>query len=302
MLFRKYGDDLSIADRWSVQEIVFLAECEEFLDNELGIKKPKLFSYKPTGTYYIGHGKDAAKKLRLYLNERANIVNLNIYEDFRRIGMSIYRRSIESSKISGICINHPSLGILLLVNYDDDTYRQRFTIAHEVGHAIFDSSNGEPIISFSTKWSKDKLKERRANAFASEFLIPEEVINVIPDNRNWESEKLLLWANKLRVNTEPLLLSLLEHGLIDNLTKDTLSGYKIARSDKIDSEFVGQSPLSAQRMEFLFQKGLSLEYIKKCRNAYHSGLISLKRMTEMLLLTIEELYEVDSFLSLGIDK
>ena len=38
-LFRKYGDELTKEDRWSIQEFLFLSECEHFLFEAL--KKPK---------------------------------------------------------------------------------------------------------------------------------------------------------------------------------------------------------------------------------------------------------------------
>src|SRR5580658_922408 len=41
-LFRKHGADLTLGDRWAIQEFLYLCECQEFLLNELfaGTRRP----------------------------------------------------------------------------------------------------------------------------------------------------------------------------------------------------------------------------------------------------------------------
>ena len=45
-LFRKHGDHLSKADRWAIQEFLFLCECEQFLHEQLFIT-PRTFVKPP---------------------------------------------------------------------------------------------------------------------------------------------------------------------------------------------------------------------------------------------------------------
>ena len=68
-------------------------------------------------------------------------VAMDIYRDFRSIGAHIFRRHLLNSNISGLFVAHPTAGACLLVNYDEDVYRQRFSVAHEMAHAIFDQSD-----------------------------------------------------------------------------------------------------------------------------------------------------------------
>lgn len=65
-------------------------------------------------------------------------------------------------------IRHPEVGRCILVNYDEDVYRQRFTAAHELAHALMEDSE------FNVSLSRDgsNLVEVRANAFASHYLVP----------------------------------------------------------------------------------------------------------------------------------
>ena len=118
-LFRRFGNEFSKADRWAVQDVLFLAECEAFLDNALGSYRKQEVSFIKTGNYFKKHGIEAAKTLRQKLGYDYNQVPMNIYKDFRSIGIYVYRRRLENSNISGLCINHPVAGRCILINYND---------------------------------------------------------------------------------------------------------------------------------------------------------------------------------------
>ncbi len=54
-LFRRYGDEFSKADRWVVQEFLFLCECEEFLLSLISRRDYKPFKFIKKGSYFKGH-------------------------------------------------------------------------------------------------------------------------------------------------------------------------------------------------------------------------------------------------------
>lgn len=298
-LFRKHGDDLQANDRWAIQECIFLAENEVFLDEKLG-KSPILdFTYQEKGNFYKGHGYDAAIKLRELLYPSQHKLNLNIYDDFKKIGISIYRRRLTNSNISGISLKHTSIGKFILVNYNEDVFRQRFTVAHEAAHAIFDlDDENDPI--FLSKWDKKDLKEIRADAFASSYLIPQFILDTIPDNKYWSSEKLKEWAIKLKVSVPALLIALKDRKLINEEFYHTFGRITIPNEYKIDPELKDLSAKSLERKKYLLEKGISQAYITKCRSAYEKGFISAGKMAEMLLVGINELYEINELFQLGI--
>lgn len=181
-LFRAHGDELSNTDRWSIQEIMFLADCEHFLQNETGEYNPNVFSFTKTGKFLKKHGKDCAKALRKHFNYENKIVPLDIYQDFRNIGIHVFRRKLENSRISGMYIKHPVAGKCIIINYLEDVFRQRFTAAHEAAHAILDDD--EDIYVSYSNWGKSNLIEIRANTFASNYLMPEKTLRLIPDPKN----------------------------------------------------------------------------------------------------------------------
>jgi Zn-dependent peptidase ImmA (M78 family) len=125
---------------------------------------------------------------------------MTVYSDFRQLGCHIFRRELGNSNISGFFIQHPVAANCLLINYSEDVYRQRFSAAHEMAHALLDDDE-EVVVSFHKSSTVD-LREVRANTFASRYLIPPEFLRQIPDPQDWPASKVLEWASKLKVSTE----------------------------------------------------------------------------------------------------
>lgn len=74
------------------------------------------------------------------------------------------------------------LGIIILFEplgeingYYNTAFRQKFTIAHELGHALLHSKANTPFLRDNTLFSINKL-EIEANKFAVELLITDEAI------------------------------------------------------------------------------------------------------------------------------
>ena len=97
-LFRRHGDEFSRTDRWAIQEFLYLAECEAFLDQDSWSAK---FNFLKTGTHHKRNGIYAAAELRRFFNYSSNMVPRNIYDDFREIGIRTFRRKLTNSNISG---------------------------------------------------------------------------------------------------------------------------------------------------------------------------------------------------------
>ena len=169
LLFRKHGGELSANDRWAIQEFLYLCECEQFLQDELGVER-KPFNFAKQGNYLKGHGENAAQALRRHLGYQPHEQPMDIFRDFRTIGCHVFRRRLARDNISGLCLRHPVAGPSLLINFNEDQYRQRFSAAHEAAHAILDDDQ-EFVVSFAN-WEKAPLSEVRANTFAARYLMP----------------------------------------------------------------------------------------------------------------------------------
>lgn len=289
-LFRKFGKDISPADRWAIQEFLFLCECEAYLDAALERPPPRHFTFTKTGTYFKGHGTEAADQLRRHLGYAAHQVPVDVFDDFRAIGVHVFRRHLQNSNISGLFVKHPSAGKCVLVNYSEDVYRQRFTAAHEAGHSILDDEE-DFVVSFA-KWEHGDLVEVRANAFAAHYVLPPEYIKRMPAIE-WTPTSIVDAANRLRVNVDALLIALEREGRISAKGAASFKGLKVPRASKPDPEFpLSLSDAARALKEALLQRGLSTHYARLCFDAYERGLVSAGRLAEMMLTDEHGLIEV----------
>lgn len=280
VLYRRFGNSFSKEDRWVIQEFIYLCECEQFLWEQLD-KNVSKFHFTPVGNYYKGHGEQGAKAFRTFLGYSPNEIINDIYSEVRKSQIHVFRRRLKNSDISGLFINHPYAGKCILVNYEEDIYRQNFTLSHELGHAIFDFNNNINI-SFQSDWKNSDYIELRANTFASNFLIPKEAL-ISLGIHEWTQEIILSAAKKLRVNVKPLLISLKEIKLIDQNEFLKLEKLKIPISEKEDPEIRNLTPKRKEAKIQLLERGLSAFYVHTCYAAYEAGIITERRMAEMLL-------------------
>ena len=72
-------------------------------------------------------------------------------------------------EMSGLFLNHPTVGMAVLINGGHKPVRRRFSYAHEYGHALFDR---EEELRLTQNGNSSELVEKRANAFAAGFLMP----------------------------------------------------------------------------------------------------------------------------------
>lgn len=119
------------------------------------------YSIPTLNLHEVGSASEAARAVRAYWSvPMGPIRNLNSL--LERAGVIIMRADFESPKISAISIppldGAPHLIFLNLVHSAD---RERFTLAHELGHFVLHGDLESP-----------ESAEREADEFASEFLMP----------------------------------------------------------------------------------------------------------------------------------
>lgn len=289
-LYRAYGRDFSKQDRASIQEFLYLCDTEEFLMRELRITT-QVFSYSPSGNYFKGHGEAAAAAFRKAMGHSDREVPRDVYNEFRSAGVHVFRRKLGNSAISGLFVTHPSAGKCALVNYSEDLYRQRFSAAHEMAHAIFDSDSGPSVSYFKVKGSD--MQEVRANRFASCYLMPPEVLRRLPQPKAWNEADTQRWAHELRVSCDALGIALKEAHLVNTESSDRIRSYRVPREAKLDTEFSGNlNDRQRARKAALLERGLSDNYVGLCFDGYTQGVISLGRLAEALLCSRGELGEL----------
>lgn len=292
ILYRRHGDSFTSEDRRAIQEFLFLCEIEATLQKEMGLQHTA-FAFKPSANeLHKIQGPKAAAALRRALGYHGAQIPMDIYADFRRIGLHVFRRRLATSEISGLYIEHPIAGHCILVNYDEDIYRQRFSASHEAAHAIFDSMDAASV-SYqrgSSKYDQQDLKELRANRFASCYLMPPELLPII---QPWDTKQAVHWAQTLKVSTEALSFALLTAQRIGQSTAKLIRSVRVPMANKVDPEapsYLNEIQLNRRRQ--LLERGLSDYYVGLCFEAHQRGLISAGRLSEALLADHQETREI----------
>lgn len=112
-----------------------------------------------------------AKEVRAYLGLGTGPLS-DLDAVCEMLGITIYRAPLGSDlrqSPSGAFLNHPEVRFSILVNLDMTPGRRRFTVGHEIAHALFHSDEGNWVVSYGTS-----PRETFADEFAGEFLMPSE--------------------------------------------------------------------------------------------------------------------------------
>lgn len=113
----------------------------------------------------------------------------------------------QSASVDAYSFETPHRPIVILNPIKDDYYRQRFDLAHELGHLVM-HLDVEP---------GGRLVELQAHHFASELLMPEsEIIGQLPRRLNWS--QLLTLKEYWGVSMQALLYRARELGTLSDIT------------------------------------------------------------------------------------
>ena len=180
MLFRGGDAGEPSAARPGVQDFLDFLDRYERLAELVGVELRGMHVSPFRGVDGAGTADDIRRKaeevrahLRLGLGPLADIDALCAL-----LGVTVYRSSLGSDlseTISGGFYAHPAVGFSLLVNAEMTLGRRRFTIAHELAHALFHSGRRKFFLSGAAK----SPQERFADRFAGEFLMPTEGVRRI---------------------------------------------------------------------------------------------------------------------------
>ncbi len=136
------------------------------------------------------------RKLARNLVKKAKIINspVKLNSIFKSLDKEIEVSGVDLGTEDGFCVG----GVLINYNSSSPVVRQRFTVAHELGHILLGHNSNSRIIDFNSKNTDEKL----ANVFASELLVPlpflkkENLTNeslTSLSNKYWVSKQMMQW-------------------------------------------------------------------------------------------------------------
>jgi len=129
------------------------------------------------------------------------------------LGVPVRVVSLLDKDIRAVSVeSHKPNSIFILMNkscpLNSKETGQRFSLAHELGHLLFDRDKALQMAVASGSWAPPEL-EKRANAFAAMLLMPPEVIdqNLPPSGKTWTRTHI----EELALTLECGFVALLEH-------------------------------------------------------------------------------------------
>ena len=143
------------------------------------------------------------------------------------LGVEVRNVNLGEKGPRGVALAGENLRPTILVNQDNfkNKYRgRRFTLAHELGHILFDQSRARPLAHSSTPWASPPV-EQRANAFAAMLLMPpSRVKRPVDTNLKELKHGIGLLADRLQVSRVALKRHLSNLDMISPHERDYLLG------------------------------------------------------------------------------
>lgn len=171
LLFRDAAERLDPRGKYEIQR--FLSFMDAYGDFLSALREPPGLERAP---FSVSEGFAAKEDIRRKAEQARSFFNLGAgpvgdlagIADLARI--AVYFAPLGSDlkgTVSGAFLPHERVGFSFLVNAETTPGRRQFTLAHEIGHALF---HGDRL--YVDYYGRREGAERFANAFASEFLVP----------------------------------------------------------------------------------------------------------------------------------
>lgn len=189
-----------------------------------------------------------------------------------------------SSRISGMCTKENE-DIVICINSTTSYGRQRFTLAHELYHVLYEEDMQRVICDMSMNGNKSE-SEKEADKFASYLLMPyDALLEYEHDKTKWDLEKVIDAEQFFQVSHQSMLYRLVCDNLISSEVADE---YKSITVSTVAAKlgYGKELYLPTDKNKQYFTTG---EYIRKVEKMAKKDLISEGKMEELLL----EAYRAD---------
>ena len=130
------------------------------------------YNFKKRGMSHMRKTEIEKKAKELIKN---NDFPIDVVKIANELGFNVFLSDFDEANIAGMVVNSPREKSIY-INKDDIPQRQRFTIAHEIGHIILHHQNNGDFkeVDFRNTDELPTQKEIEANAFAATLLMPKE--------------------------------------------------------------------------------------------------------------------------------
>lgn len=178
---------------------------------------------------------------------------INVYQIAKNLGIFVTYESFSAElyNLRGFCHSEDGFALIVL-NRDHPVELQRFTIAHELHHLMYDSFS----VPFSCgSYNQNSIVEQNAERFAAELLMPSKLVQKLfsyPPNVNYLTINLV--AAHFKVSYEAAAIRLQNFELIDNASDVCKSSYR--KKDKEKTQFLLRNKIEYLKAVFGLETGI----------------------------------------------
>lgn len=235
-----------------------------------------------TGPAYR-QGAELAEEVRLRLRLGADDLPYQLPELSEllegKLGLDIGFEPLPAG-LDGLSLSSAGLG-LALINSGISATRQRFTLAHEVGHLI--AGDSQDLRVDEDVFGRRSPDEIRANAFAAAFLMPEATIKAAAPHGGVTEEIVADLLSRFGVSLDALAFRLHNVGVVD-----------AAGRDRIRSMSSSRIALRSGRTRDLQARGdrrAPGNLLTRAIEAYVQGQISIRPLADLLGVDSQQLLD-----------
>lgn len=189
-----------------------------------------------------------------------------------------------SSRISGMCTKEKG-DIVICINSTTSYGRQRFTLAHELYHVLYEENVQRVICDMNMNGDKSE-SEREADQFASYLLMPyDALLEYELDQSKWSLERVIDAEQFFQISHQAMLYRLVCDNMLSSDIADEYKSVTVSTAAaKLGYDKEIYFPTNKNRQYFT-----TGEYIRKVEKMAEEDLISNGKREELLL----EAYRAD---------
>ncbi|GAB4373935.1 MAG: hypothetical protein Kow00121_17730 [Elainellaceae cyanobacterium] len=179
---------------------------------------------------------------------------INVYQIAANLGMVLTFETLPKSLHGLRGFSYKESGFhLIVINKVHSVELQRFTVAHELHHLLYDSSS---TLFSCGSFNEDEVLERNAEHFAAELLMPRSSIErIISYPKNIQYLTINLLAKHFNVSYQAAAIRLQNFGLVDSSSDACTPSYR--KKDKEKTKFLLENKLKYLEAIFGLETGIT---------------------------------------------
>jgi transcriptional regulator with XRE-family HTH domain len=293
LLFRDAGDRLDTQGKYEIQR--FLGFLDDYAELLQGLGEQPGLAHSP---FSIGEGFYSKDDIRRRADEARRFLGVgegpigDLVGTVDASGISVYFAPLGldlAKTVSGAFVPHADVGFSILVNSQTTPGRRKFTLAHELAHALFQGNHH-----YVGYFGRREAAERFANAFASEFLVPIAALRALVESlgisRVAEPEVVVYLQRYFGVSYGMMLVRLRAANLAN---EEEVAALRLVRPVQF-AEALGYTIEADERVQTPDTWGLTRfprRFLRLLRRALKESVISVSRAAAMTGIAHEDVEE-----------